>query len=55
VCAISYLIFHMSARGLRWISPLAMKIVTRLMGLLLAAVAMQFMLNALKTANLFSK
>jgi len=48
VCAISYFIFRISAHGLRWISPLAMKIATRLMGLLLAAVAMQFMLNALK-------
>ena len=55
VCAISYLILHVSARGSRWISPLAMKIVTRLMGLLLAAVAMQFMLNAVKAANLFSR
>jgi small neutral amino acid transporter SnatA (MarC family) len=30
-----------------WISPIAMKIVTRIMGLLLAAVAIQFMLDAL--------
>lgn len=52
VCAISYLILRMSAHGLRWISPLAMKIATRLMGLLLTAVAMQFMLNALKTVLL---
>ena len=44
-----------SSRGSRWISPIAMKIVTRLMGLLLASVAMQFMLNALKAANLFSR
>ncbi len=55
VCAISYLILRMSAHGVRWISPLAMKIATRLMGLLLAAVAMQFMLNALKAVLLPSK
>ena len=55
VCAISYLILRISAHGVRWISPLAMKIATRLMGLLLAAVAMQFMLNALKAVLLPSK
>jgi multiple antibiotic resistance protein len=48
VSVASYLVLRMSAHGLRWISPLAMKIATRLMGLLLAAVAMQFMLNAVK-------
>jgi multiple antibiotic resistance protein len=48
VSVASYLVLRMSAHGLRWISPLAMKIATRLMGLLLAAVAMQFMLNAFK-------
>ncbi|HTS17062.1 MAG TPA: MarC family protein [Verrucomicrobiae bacterium] len=50
VCGVSYLILRVSARGLRWISPIAMKIATRLMGLLLAAVAMQFMLNGIKAA-----
>ncbi len=55
VCVISYVILRMSAHGLRWISPLAMKIAARLMGLLLAAVAMQFMLNALKTVILPSR
>ena len=54
VCAVTYLILYMSARGMQWISPLAMKIVTRLMGLILAAVAMQFLLNAVKAANLFA-
>jgi multiple antibiotic resistance protein len=55
VCVISYLILRMSAHGLRWISPLATKIAARLMGLLLAAVAMQFMLNALKAVLLSSR
>ncbi|HVM61376.1 MAG TPA: MarC family protein [Verrucomicrobiae bacterium] len=50
VCAACYLIFRVSAHGLRWISPIAMKVATRLMGLLLAAVAMQFMLNGIKAA-----
>lgn len=48
VSAVSYLIFRISARGARWLSPIAMNITVRIMGLLLAAVAIQFMLNALK-------
>jgi multiple antibiotic resistance protein len=47
VCAISYVILRLAAHGAMWISPIAMKIVTRIMGLLLAAVAIQFMLDAL--------
>lgn len=46
VCAASYQILCWSARGARWLSPIVMRIATRIMGLLLAAVAMQFMLNA---------
>jgi multiple antibiotic resistance protein len=44
----SYLILRVAARGTRWLSPIALKIATRIMGLLLAAVAIQFMLNALQ-------
>ena len=44
----SYLILRLSAQGAQWLSPIAMKISTRIMGLLLAAVAIQFMLNAVK-------
>ena len=44
----SYVILRLSARGARWLNPIAMKIMTRIMGLLLAAVAIQFMLNAIK-------
>ena len=47
VCVASYVILRISARGARWLSPIAMSITTRIMGLLLAAVAIQFMLNAL--------
>jgi len=47
VCLASYLILRVSARGARWFSPIAMSITVRIMGLLLAAVAVQFMLNAL--------
>lgn len=44
----SYLIFRVSAHGARWLSPIAMKITTRIMGLLLAAVAVQFFINGVK-------
>ena len=48
VALASYLILRISARGARWLSPIAMNITVRIMGLLLAAVAIQFALNALK-------
>jgi multiple antibiotic resistance protein len=48
VCFVSYIILKLAAKGSRWISPIAMKITIRLMGLLLSAVAVQFILNALK-------
>lgn len=47
VAALSYLVFRFAAHGTRWLNPIAMRIATRIMGLLLAAVAMQFMINAL--------
>jgi multiple antibiotic resistance protein len=48
VSAASYVILHVSAHGAQWLNPLVMKIITRIMGLLLAAVAVQFMINGLK-------
>jgi multiple antibiotic resistance protein len=47
VAVASYLILRISAHGARWLSPIAISITTRIMGLLLAAVAIQFTLNAL--------
>jgi MarC family membrane protein len=44
----SYLIFRLAVRSARWFNPIAMSIAIRIMGLLLAAVAVQFMLNAIK-------
>ncbi len=44
----SYVVLHVAARGAKWLSPIALRITTRIMGLLLAAVAIQFMLNALQ-------
>ncbi len=48
VCLASYLILRFSASGAKWLTPIAMKVTVRVMGLLLAAVAIQFMLNGLK-------
>jgi multiple antibiotic resistance protein len=45
VCAISFLVFWFAARQARHLNPIAMRIVTRLMGLLLAAIAAQFVLD----------
>jgi multiple antibiotic resistance protein len=47
VCAASYVILRVSAQGARLLNPIALRIGTRLMGLLLAAIAFQFLLNAL--------
>ncbi|HUE36451.1 MAG TPA: MarC family protein [Candidatus Acidoferrum sp.] len=44
----TYLIFRLAVRGARWLNPIAMSIAIRVMGLLLAAVAIQFMLYGIK-------
>jgi multiple antibiotic resistance protein len=49
VALATYLIFRLAVRGARWLNPIAMSIAIRVMGLLLAAIAVQFMLNAIKT------
>jgi multiple antibiotic resistance protein len=48
ISGVTYLIFRLAVRGARWLNPIAMSIAIRVMGLLLAAVAIQFMLNAIK-------
>ena len=47
VSAITFIIFALSAKGARWLSPILLRLTTRIMGLLLAAIAMQFFINAL--------
>ena len=47
----TYLILRISARGAKWLNPIVMNITVRIMGLLLAAVALQFAINALKALN----
>ena len=49
VALVSYGILRTAAHGAKWLNPIAMRISTRIMGLLLAAIAVQFMVNALKT------
>lgn len=44
----SYFVLALAARGARWLGPIFMRVATRLMGLLLAAIAVQFILSALK-------
>lgn len=44
----SYITLALGATGAKWLSPIAEKIITRLMGLLLAALAVQFLFNGLK-------
>jgi multiple antibiotic resistance protein len=46
VMFVSYWVFRISTLRANWLNPIAMKITTRIMGLLLAAVAVQFMMNA---------
>ena len=48
VALASYGILHMAAHGAKRLNPIALRIGTRVMGLLLAAIAVQFMVNALK-------
>jgi multiple antibiotic resistance protein len=55
VCFLSYLVLRVAAHGMRRLSPLALKLTARLMGLLLAAVAVQFAFNALAQSPLFKK
>jgi multiple antibiotic resistance protein len=55
VAGASYLTFRISAHGARWLSPIALRLATRIMGLLLAALAIQFAFDALaqKKGQLF--
>jgi multiple antibiotic resistance protein len=48
VCLASYVILRLSAQGAKWLSPIAMNLTVRIMGLLLCSVAIQFMVNAIK-------
>lgn len=55
IALVSYGILRISVHGARWLNPLALKLLTRLMGLLLAAVAVQFAINGLEQTPLFKR
>lgn len=48
VIAVTFAILRLSVHGARWLGPLAQKMMARLMGLLLCAMAIQFAINALR-------
>lgn len=50
---LSYVVFHVAVRTTRWLNPIALKLVARLMGLVLAAIAIQFFIDGLRQTNLF--
>ncbi|MGQ0811301.1 MAG: MarC family protein [Nitrospiraceae bacterium] len=50
-----YVTFALATTGARWMNPIIEKIITRLMGLLLAALAIQFLFNGLKGGGLLSR
>lgn len=54
ICGVSYLILRFASSGARRVNPMAMKLVTRIMGLLLAAVAVQFTINGLQQSPFFA-
>lgn len=56
VCVVSYYVFRLAAHGAeKVLSPIAMKIVIRLMGLLLAALAIQFALDGIAESGVFKR
>jgi len=55
VCFASYWIFWLAVRGTVYLNELALKLLARLFGLLLAAMAVQFMFNALEQTPFFKK
>lgn len=50
----AYIILRLASQSAKWLSPLFLRLITRLMGLLLAALAVQFIFNGVRAANLFT-
>jgi multiple antibiotic resistance protein len=55
VCFASYWVLWLAVRGAHYLNPLALKLVARLFGLLLASVAVQFVFNALAQTPFFKR
>ncbi len=51
----SFIILRLAGVVARWIGPIVMRVITRVMGLLLAAIAFQFLINALGEIGLIPK
>jgi multiple antibiotic resistance protein len=51
VSAVSYVLFRVAVTGAKRMNPIAMNITTRLMGLMLAATGVEFILGALKQSG----
>jgi multiple antibiotic resistance protein len=48
ICLSAFAILYLGARGAKWLTPITLRLIERLMGLLLASIAVQFFLNALR-------
>lgn len=53
VSVLTYWILNIAGASAGWLNPLFLRVTTRLMGLLLGALAVQFVFNGLGEANLF--
>lgn len=53
VMLVTYLILRLASQGARFLNPLFIRVTQRLMGLLLAALAVQFIFNGITTSSIF--